>query len=88
MEAERAPGALPPLQNRLTTNDHRGGGLSVVRGVAFGNLPLFTLQATSIKLNGSPKQHQEDTKAVGGHYGKKGIALVRERWGRAMWERE
>lgn len=46
MEAERAPGALPLLQNHLTTNDHGAGGLSVFRGVAFGNLPLFTLQVT------------------------------------------
>lgn len=74
MEAERAPGALPLLQNHLTTNDHGGGGLSVFRGVAFGNLPLFTLQATPIKLNGSPQQHQEDMKVVGGHYGKKGFS--------------
>lgn len=53
---------------------HGGGGLSVFRGVAFGNLPLFTLQATPIKLNGSPQQHQEDMKVVGGHYGKKGFS--------------
>ena len=49
-------------------------GDSVMSVVVFGNLPLFTLQAPPIKLNGSPKQHQEDMKVVGGHYGKKGYS--------------